>query len=184
MGLLLLALIGCGSEEEKGGDVPTIDGTDMTGTYRAIGVECYNSNGPLSAAANFTEDSPVETITIDGNSFESSTVSNSCTVRISGRMVFTAESDTSSGGYGTMAISYNPVEITGGSPCSYEFTWDLVDNSPNIIPASKSATYSDGDTISDNSSIYLYNSSHAGLLSVLQVSGSPTDLCFMIYRIL
>ncbi len=161
--------------------VSTVEGDDHSGTYRNIGVECYDSSQSLSALAGYSSSSPVGTLIISGNSTESTTVSSSCTARARGRAVFTRQGSGSGYTYGSVTLTTTSM-TTSSSSCSFTQTFVPVSGSPSISPGSINMSYSSSTSTGSVTGDYIHNDSgYIALLTALQVSGYPSDLCFYIF---
>ena len=174
---LILALVtGCGS------DSGSIQGKDFSGTYRLSAVECYGSSS-MTAYGVFSGSSPNETMSITGNSFDSTVTSSSCTYRSNGTMVFTEESSSGAASSGTLALTTNATTVTTGGTCTHTYTWTLSSGSGTITPSSFSSTVSTTSTPSSTNVSFLYDpSGYMLIFTSLQVSGQPSDLCFLSYQ--
>lgn len=177
--LCAVGLMACSGEDAPGNSPAAVEGADYSGTYSLAGVECYNSAGTAqTAAADFTGSTSAETITVSGNSATIKDTSGSCVGTETAKLVFTA-SDPS---YGTFALSNRSTSTSTGGTCSFGYTLNALSGGA-ITPSSFNNTFYQGAMPSPFSASYIRNSTTGtiGLFTVLQVSGSSTDLCFLVY---
>lgn len=182
--LALMTLSACGGEDAgTTSSASAITGKDFSGAYRFSWVECYDSNYDLSALATVSSSSPVSTLVITGNSSESTSATGSCTVKMRGTIQFN-EQDYSSGiSIGSVDMVTTSVTVTGASSCTLSTVLEPVTGSPAIIPSTVSSTWTNASTGSSNTADYVRDTDgYIYLFSVFQVSGSPSDMCFMAYQ--
>ena len=179
---ILAALSGCGGEDTETSSVAAIVGKDFSGAYRFSWVECYDGNYDLSALATVSASSSVSTLVITGNTTESTTATNSCTVRMAGRIQFN-ETDVVSGvSVGSVDMLTSSISVVGASSCTVSTTLEPVSGSPAITPSSLSSTWNNSSSGSSNTADYLRDTDgNIYMFSVFQVSGYPSDICFMAY---
>lgn len=181
--LILVFIIGCGNSGSSGSTsaATTVEGADYSGSYRLAGVECYNSSlSTLTASATLGSGSSTGTLTITGNTLKSkSTSQTGCISTTNAKIVFTAKSST----IGTVAITGQSTTTSTEASCPYTYSLSAVSGG-TITPSSFSTSVTHNGTPSDVNADYVRNSSNSavGLLSVLQVSGSSSDLCFLVYQ--
>jgi hypothetical protein len=178
------SLFGCGkAEEEINAATVAASGEDYSGSYRSVGFECYDNSGSmLTAAGTNTTGSASSTITLTRNTYESVSVSSSCTVRMSGSIVFTKTSETSSGHLGSVRMTPTSISLPGSSTCTLGLSWSLLSGSPSITPSSITTTWTASSPLTSTSADYIKNASFIAMTSALQVVGYPTDICFLIYQ--
>lgn len=170
----LLFITGCGGSGGDGG--AAIQGSNQTGSYRFIGVMCFDNSFNVTATAA-VDAQTVTTLTINGNSATSQNISSSCSVNNTYTIVFDDTNDT---------VTHSNRLFTTSNQSSCSLTWGLTPVSGGtIIPSSISGTYTHNQTVSDLVGEYAVDSSGNLLfLSTLAVSGSPSDWCYLLYQLL
>lgn len=161
-------------------------GQDLSGVWRFSGVECYSNGMVLTSHYNLGAGNPVTDWTITGNSTQSSVLNSStCRTDISRNYTFTPDTTTSTYTYGTMRSGVGTASIvTGQGSCSYTFTFTKVSGA-DINPVSYSASYTNGQSLAAGTAEYFYFSNSSpnelAIPSIIQVVGSPTDVCLLVY---
>ncbi|MDZ4081592.1 MAG: hypothetical protein U1E10_01530 [Bdellovibrionales bacterium] len=166
---------GGGGSSAAGSGVVAVVGTDVTGTYRAIGVECYNNTlstltAVASIAAGYTE-----TLTINKNAYEVTINTTGCSSRENGRLVYNSTDYTA-------ALTNRTTTTASQGTCSHavNFSASLGSVSPNSFTA---AVNHNGTEVDRTVSAFKSTSTGAiGIFSTIQVVGSPSDLCFLVYQ--
>jgi hypothetical protein len=170
----LIYITGCSGSGGGGGT--GIQGSNQSGTYSFVGVECYDNLITTSTALALVDTQTDTTLTINGNSAVSQNVSASCLVNYAFSVLFDAEDYT---------VTYSNRVYTTSNQSSCSLTWGLTPLSGGtIVPSSISATYTHEQT--EPVFIGEYDTAPNGdiyFLSNLTVSGSPSDLCFLIYQL-
>jgi hypothetical protein len=165
---------GGGSSSGGSADVPVV-GTDVTGSYRAVGVECYNSSATVLKAVATVDSGYTETLTISKNSYEGYSNSTGCSSRETGRIVYDSTAY-------TVSISNRKTTTASFSTCSH--TMNLTASLGTISPTGITAAVNHNATEPDRTFSAFKNTSNGaiGLVTFIQVVGSPSDICFMIYQ--
>lgn len=175
--LFSLFIISCGGSGGGGaGDLP-VEGVDLTGVYRLSRVSCVNSAGTaVTATANISVSSPTSTMTINKNQFSTQTLSGSCSSLTKGKIIFSDDS----------TVDITGVSTTTSTQGSCAFTTTLVPQSGGTItPSSTTATINHNGTppdFLDAGYVIDDDVTIIGIFSTFTVSGSPTDLCFIVYE--
>ena len=175
----LLSITACGGggggASSAGSGVTPVVGTDVTGSYRAVGVECYNNSLSALTAVATIATGYTETLVINKNAYESVSNSSGCSSRENGRIVYDSTAYTA-------AISNRTTTTASLTTCSHtvNFTATLGSISPSSIT---SGVDHNGTRVDQTFSAFKSTSTGAiGLLSVIQVVGAPTDICFLVYQ--
>lgn len=163
----------CGGSGGGGAGTPPVEGTDYSGSYRFGGVACYNNTLSSLTALAATDSQTSSTLTINGNSYSQQSIS-SCSVLSTAKIVFNQDNY-------TFALTNGKYTTSNQGSCS--LTWGLTPVTGGTInPSSINGVYSNNQTPPDfNGEYYVNSSNELLLLSTLTVSGSPTDLCFLVY---
>jgi hypothetical protein len=184
--LILILFQSCkSSDSSSSSSSSAVSGSNKTGTYREIGLECYDTNiSAVTSAATFDANSPVTTISISGNTISTTSTSSSCTVRSSGRIEFT-ETGTGSGySYGTFSATMTSTTINSGTSCTQTSTFSVIPGHSygSLTPSFISSTETNSNTPESINAEYIDNDPYLALPINIAVSGHPTDICFLIYR--
>ncbi len=173
--ILILMLTACKGSDS--GSAASVEGQDLTGAYRALEVRCYTDNTlqTVTARSGFDVASPTINISISGNSSTGKNTDSSCVVTTNGRIV---------GNSSTQLLSFSGQTTTTstGASCSQTVTFQNISGG-NINPASLNVTANHNGTKPDTQGTYVVSPVDGSiwLYTVLQVQGSPSDKCFIIY---
>jgi hypothetical protein len=180
--LILPFLSACGGDSGTTSNSQSIQGLNLSGSWRWIGVECYNSTfSTRTAVATIAAGSYSSTTTINGNTATVQAINASgCALSYSNSIVANLTNGDSSGGIGTLTEGSASATISTGGSCS--FSANLTVASGSISPTSISTSYNQGQNISGNTYEFIYNPPYLGIPSTLQVPGSPTNICLLIYQ--
>lgn len=187
--LCILALIvlpiatacsGSGGGETNNNSI--VSGLDLSGAWRQVGVECYDSSlQNLTAVGTIATGSSAATTVISGNTLSSESInSDSCKTSSSRSIVANLSSGTSSGGYGTGSLGATAISINPGSSCTQTTSFNMTQG--NINPSSFSTTYTQGEPVTSQSFEFIINPPYLALTSLIQVVDRPTDICFLIFQ--
>lgn len=173
---------GGGGSSTGGSGGATVQGLDLTGVWRFIGIECYDSSFQnLTAAGTASASSAVGTSVVAGNLLQSEDVGNGgCKVTLSRSIVANLQAGNSSGGYGTGTFGATTAAITPGASCTLETSFDMALGS--VTPSLLSSTYNQGQALPAQNFEFMINPPYLGLTSLIQVVGRPTDVCFLILQ--
>lgn len=174
--------VSCGGSDSGGGGTPAVQGLNLTGSWRWLGVECYNSSlTTLTALATKAAGSYNSNISINGNTGISQSVNpEGCTSTSTYSFVANLTQGDSSGGYGQISVGESTaVNSTGGS-CT--FTANLTAVSGSVSPTTITATYSNNQPITAVTYEFVYNPPYLAIPSTIQVPTNPTNICFLIYE--
>lgn len=162
--------------------VPVNTELDLTGTWNLVGVECYSSNPTaLTAAGTMAAAASPETLQINGNQMTSETTgASSCVVTESRTIQATLSSGSQSSGSGTVAIGSTTASTSNGAACSVNLSFDM--SQGTLTTPTISGTMTAGDYSPSMSGSFVINQSYWGFATSLKVSGSPSDICFLIYH--
>ncbi len=175
----LFLLMACNESGDGTTASPSVTGEDLSGSYTLIGYECYQASSPYSLT-QYGQINASGSITINGNSYSSSTSDNDCVVEISSNIVFGTDN--------TYDISQSSVTSATSGSCDINATLTELNGSANsLVSRNVTISYSEG-SLADSSNIYDYTeTSNNNLLAIyfplVTVSGSsPSDNCFLVYR--
>lgn len=173
---------GGGSNNSNPAGGSSIEGLNLSGTWRFAGVECYDLNTQaLTAYGSPSGGSSVSTEVISGNNLSSEDLgSGSCKVTMSRRIVANLQSGTATGGYGTGTFGATTAATSPGASCSLSVTFNMAQG--NINPLTLNSTYTQGQNIPQQSFEFLINTSYLAITSLIQVVGRPADVCFLVYQ--
>jgi len=169
-------LFGC-VKSDGGSATATIEGQDLSGAYRALEVRCYTDNtlSTVTARSSFDAASPTTNISISGNSFVSKNADSGCILTTSGRIV---------GNSTTQLLSFSGQTTTTSTAatCNQTTTFQTIIGGA-IIPGSFNSVGTHNGTKADSQASYAVSpvDGSVWLFTVLQVQGSPSDKCFLIY---
>lgn len=167
---LILILAACSKSKEN-----IINGEDNSGNYESKGIECYDTSYALTVTATLL--GVTEFLDIKGNSIEIDDVSVLCTGIIKGTVVFHSDTE--------IMDSSNLMSTTNtGNTCNMNLTIDHM-NGGTITPASLTLTFNDNAVVPDWRASYVKNSSTGTIgayTSLVAVQGSPSDMCFFVYK--
>lgn len=181
--ILAIYFCGCsnGSSSGSSSQGSTITELDLTGTWRFAGVECYDSSMNVTAAGIPSSDSSVSTTTISGNVSATETLGiGSCKIVTNRSIVANLTEGNSSGGAGTGSFGTGSITTQSSKSCSTSITFQMISGSIN--PSSLSETFTNGDSLSQQSFQFLINPPYFAITSLIQVIGRPSDICFLIYE--
>ena len=175
----LLLLIACNESGDGSTSTPSVTGEDLSGTYSLIGYECYEATSPFGLT-QYGQINASGSITVNGNSYSSSTSDNDCVVDISSNIIFGTDN--------TYDITQSSVTSATSGSCDINATLTELNGSANsLVSTNVVISYSEG-SLADSSNIYDYTeTSNSNLLAIyfplITVSGSsPSDNCFLVYR--
>jgi hypothetical protein len=181
--LVILICVSCGGGDGDGGaGAAAVRGLNLTGVWRWIGVECYNSSfTTLTAAAIKAAGSYNSNISINGNAGISQSVNTSgCTSTWNYSFEATLTQGDSNGGYGQISVGATTANNSTGGSCT--FTANLTAVSGSISPTTITSTYSHQQAIPAVTYEFLYDPPYLAIPSTIQVPSSPTDICLLIYE--
>ncbi len=172
-------LLACGKETESGNK---IQGLNLSGSWRWIGVECWDSSFTTrTAVATVGAGSYSSTTTINGNTATAQAISSSgCTVNYSQSFVATLTSGDSTGGVGNISTGSTTASTSNGGSCSLSATLNVTSGS--ITPTTINTAYTQGQSVPGQTYEFVYNPPILAIPSTLQVPSSPTDICLLIYQ--
>lgn len=175
--LLIFTIIMAACSKSK--DEDSIKGLDLSGTWRTTGVECYDSSlENLTAKGIISSGSPVGTLNIKGNQLTSEGTNGSCKVSYVRKVIANLKSGSATNGYGTGMLGATTVNINTGSSCTGVTTFTM--SLGSITPSTLSSTFSQNQSIAEQSFEFLINEPYLLLTSLIQVVGSTTDICFIV----
>lgn len=182
---LTIFLTACGGGGGSGGGGSggtTIEGLNLTGTWRFAGVECHDSSFQnITAVGIPSSGSSVGTISIQGNQLTSEDLgSGSCKVVMSRRIVANLLDGNANGGYGTGTFGATSASVSPTSSCSLSVSFDMAQGS--ITPATLNSSYTQSQSVAQQSFEFLINPPYLALTSLIQVVGRPTDICLLLYQ--
>jgi hypothetical protein len=179
---LLMACSGGGGSGDGGSGGTTIEGLNLTGTWRFAGIECYDSSFQnLTAVGTPSASSSVGTNSIQGNQLASEDLgTGSCKVLMNRKIVANLQAGDANGGYGTGKFGVTTASTTPSSSCSLSLSFDMISGS--ITPATVNSTYTQGQSLPEQSFEFVINPPYLAFTSLIQVVGSPTDICMLIYQ--
>jgi hypothetical protein len=178
---------GAGGGALPGGTGSTISGANLSALWRFARVECYTSGLSLTSMYTLAAGDSVSDWLVVGNNTTSTIVNtSSCRTEISRSYTFTPTGSLGSVSYGTFSGSSGSANITTGQgSCSYTFSLSKVSGG-NITPTSLSISYTNGQFLSAGTGEYVYFPSLSpralAIPSIIQVVGSPSDVCFLVYE--
>lgn len=183
MAVLALLIMGC-SQSGGGGSSngPALQGTDMSGSWRMTQVSCFDSSFEnVTASATIAAGSATSTATINKNTLvEESFGTGGCRVNFNRSAVFNIVEGDRSGGYGTGSFGATNAEVTTGASCSG--TVNLTVTQGSMTPTTFTSTYTNGQSVAARDFEFLTTSTTFAMPSLIQVDGSPTDICLLIYQ--
>jgi hypothetical protein len=187
LALVLVAACGSGGDSSPSSGGSSIQGKNFTGVWRVSGVMCLNSSYQLTSSYAVAAGSSTYQWEINGNSSTEVMVSSSsCRTNLTSSVVFTETSQSSALSVGNLSFgSFSAAIPTGQGSCSYTFNLTKTSGA-TITPTTITSSYNNGQVISgpiNANYIYSSTSNPPTLLmsTVIQVVGSPTDACFLVF---
>lgn len=177
---------GSGSSSSGGSVAADIDGLDLTGVWRFVGIRCTDPTlQTITAEGTPSSNSSVGTIVIQGNQYTSEDLgsslgSGSCKVSISRSIVANLVDGDASGGIGTGTFGATSATVAPTSTCSLFYSFNM--NFGNVTPSTLAETYTNAQPIPQQAFEFLISLPIIGITTLMQVVGRPTDICFWLYQ--
>lgn len=154
------------------------------GSYVALGVGCFDSNGNPVSSYSIASGSAVETIVIGGASITWSDATPSCTATTHATLVYGTQTALSgSGGYGNVTVNTTGVTVTGATPCIQTLSFVKTNPAyPNLSQSSFTISNQTNSTPSSKSYSILYDPTMMSLYTILDVPTVAGSSCFLIYQ--
>lgn len=185
---LITFLMSCGGggSSNSGPVAADIDSLDLTGVWRSVGIECYDSSlQNITAVGSISPSSSVGTIAIQGNQYTSESLgagsSGSCSVSMSRSIVANLQAGDPSYGAGEITVGATSASVDPTtSSCSLFLSFNMAQG--NITPQTLNSTYTHNQPVPQDTGTFIINPPYLALASLIQVVGRPTDICFFIYQ--
>lgn len=162
-GLLFVNCSGGGSSSGS-----SLTGNDYSGEYTLSGVECYDST-TYAVTEVATLSGYSSSVSINKNSYSSSSASSGCSVKSTGTIVFNSD---------YTADINSRVDSATNNACTSVFA---ISSNNDITPKSAPTPITVGSSTAQNTNWVRNNTTGSiGFLSVLKTTNS-SDLCFLVY---
>jgi len=172
---------GSGSSSSDGSVAEDIDGLNLSGVWRLVGIECYDpSTAQVTAQGVPSPRSSITRVSIQGNQFMSEDFGvGSCKVASTRSIVANLDGGDANNGYGGAALGAASASVSP-SPCLINLSFVMTRG--NLTPSELNYIWVQAEPILKQSIAFIILPPHLGIATIFEVLGRPTDLCYLVYR--